>query len=502
MDCLTLLLISLLILTWGIAKAFQEWQFFRKRGIPCPMEIPFLGSVGYNILFGPHANIFMKKIEELLPSESKYIGVHRFGVPMIFVRDIELYKSILIKNFNSFTDRAPSHVSKIVERISSKTLLFGAGDKWRNLRNLVIPTFSSSKMRSLFSSMSSCAENFSTQLLRHCGDIEGINFNDAFDRYALDILACCCFGFQSDSVKDRDNPYTIHASRASKFSAIKLFKLMLINDYPWLARWFGIRLVSQEDTDYLVELIRNTVKIREESGTVGPDMLQVMIDAKKNRRAEIDAVQIAGMALNFLLAGLNTTSSPMALISYELAINPDIQKKLQIEIDEAMQKCNGNPSYELIRDGLPYMEAVFNEGLRKYPTIHLNRTCTEEFELPPALPGGDPVKVQPGQEFWFLMQDIFRDPKHFPQPDKFDPERFIDPSEHAKKLSKLSWGWGPRMCPAVRLITPAIKVMFFHLLHKCSFEPCQKTPKELKYSRMVFSNVHEGGLWLKIVRRC
>lgn len=63
----------------------------------------------------------------------------------------------------------------------------------------------------------------------------------------------------------------------------------------------------------------------------------------------------------FFLGGTDTTSSLLCFVSYELAINKDVQKRLQEEIDEANKECNGKINYEVISK-LKYLDMVVSGG--------------------------------------------------------------------------------------------------------------------------------------------
>jgi cytochrome P450 family 6 len=72
----------------------------------------------------------------------------------------------------------------------------------------------------------------------------------------------------------------------------------------------------------------------------------------------------------------------MMFISYELALNQDIQEKLRCEINEILKRHNNEVTYEAIME-MKYLDMVFNESMRKFPVVDLqNRKCVEDFTIP------------------------------------------------------------------------------------------------------------------------
>lgn len=275
--------------------------------------------------------------------------------------------------------------------------------------------------------------------------------------------------------------------------------------FPKLTRKMGLRIVSKQTTDFFVNIIDTTMKIRDEHGIVRPDMLQLMMEARSNidkeTSAKFDLIEMTAQAFIFFLAGFEASSTQTCLIAHELAMNPDIRKKVQSEIDAVMHATDGKPSYEAVNN-MPYLDAVFSETLRKHPIAFLNRLCSKEFELPPALPGSKPYKITPGMGCFVPVAAIHGDPQLYEDPERFDPERFIDKKVTLTDVTNLGFGMGPRMCIGNRFAILEIKILLVHLLAKCSLVPCIKTGVPLEYCKNTFVPLAKGGFWLRIKSRC
>ncbi|XP_011706378.1 PREDICTED: cytochrome P450 9e2-like, partial [Wasmannia auropunctata] len=315
-----------------------------------------------------------------------------------------------------------------------------------------------------------------------------------------DVIATCAFGISVDSMRNPENEFYVYGKESTNLNSIALLKFYIYRIMPWLAEIIDLRLVRQKIADFFRNLIETTIKTRDENGIVRPDMLQLMMETRnKEGKAELSIDDIVSQAFIFFFAGFDSSSTLMCFAAHEIAINHDVQEKLQKEIDEVLEVTNGEAPYEAI-NGMEYLDAVINEALRLYPiTGPLNRVSVKDFELPPALPGLKPFSLKKGQDVWLPVYALQRDPKYFEEPEKFDPERFR--GERKKDTlnsgAYFPFGLGPRMCIGNRFALLEIKVVFFHLLARCDLKPCEKTPIPLKYAKDGFNMKAEGGFWLK-----
>lgn len=190
----------------------------------------------------------------------------------------------------------------------------------------------------------------------------------------------------------------------------------------------------------------------------------------------------------------------MALGFYELAVNPEIQDRLIEEIDELHETLDGNPlTYDHIQK-MKYMDQFISEVLRRRPSFLIaNRKCVKELTLDI---DGKKVTFEKGVDFTIPIYAYHQDPKYFPDPEKFDPERFND--ENRKKIDPatyLPFGIGPRGCIGSRMALMEIKTVFYYILKSFKVEVCEKTQIPLKYDKTPFQIRGEKGIWLKIIPR-
>nr|ACE75187.1 cytochrome P450 [Glyptapanteles flavicoxis] len=435
---------------------------------------------------------------------AKYIGYYEFTKPVIMIRDPELLKSITVKNFEHFVDHR-SFGDPEIEPLFSNNLFSLKGDKWREIRTLLTPAFTSAKMKAMFKLMSECANNFTESLIEQVQGTKEFNSKDIFSRYTNDTIATCAFGVAVDSMKNPTNDFFMLGRRATNFEGIQMLKFVITMTFPKLAKFLRLKLFDPEADSFFLNLVRDTITTRDQKNIYRPDMIQLMMDTRNqepgSKKPELTIEKITSQAFIFFFAGFDTTSTLMSFAAHEISVNPEIQKNLHEEIDGVLEKSDGDPSYEAI-NGMQYLEAVVYEALRLYPAaVAVDRVCTKNFELPPAIPGAKPYMVKEGDTLLLPMWAVHRNPEHFPDPEKFDPERFLGDKVALHHPAYFPFGVGPRMCIGNRFAILETKVLFFHLLAKCSIKPAKRMVLPMKISSSSVAVTAEGGFWLEILPR-
>ena len=137
-------------------------------------------------------------------------------------------------------------------------------------------------------------------------------------------------------------------------------------------------------------------------------------------------MEICATAMVILVAGFDTTSSALTFAAYELAVNPDIQRRLQEEIDD-LATSPDDVDYHTVQE-MPYLDMVAHETLRKYPIAPaMTRAAAEAYTLP-----GTQWTVPKGTIVVINAAGIQHDERYYPEPERFDPERFSK-EEKAKR---------------------------------------------------------------------
>lgn len=147
---------------------------------------------------------------------------------------------------------------------------------------------------------------------------------------------------------------------------------------------------------------------------------------------------------------------------------------------------------------------MFLESLRKWPSTTItDRVCTSPYTIQPVTPNEKPLFLKKDDAVWIPIYGLHRDPQYYPNPERFDPERFN--SENKNKIKPyfyLPFGTGPRSCIASRFAILETKVLFFHILSNFEIVPNNKTQIPLKLSKKGVNMNAENGFCLAFKKRC
>ena len=135
---------------------------------------------------------------------------------------------------------------------------------------------------------------------------------------------------------------------------------------------------------------------------------------------DLDEMSFIGTAMVFLVAGYDTTGMTLSWICYELAKNPNLQRRLQEEVDGAHEAAGGRtPDYKDIQ-AFTFLDQIIQESLRLHTVIMIQRVVTSTgYHLP-----GTNINLKKGSMVIVNAPGIHSDPKYFPNPTIFNPDNF------------------------------------------------------------------------------
>ena len=181
--------------------------------------------------------------------------------------------------------------------------------------------------------------------------------------------------------------------------------------------------------------------------------------------------------VTFLGAGYDTIATTLTWIAYYLALYPDVQNKLQEEIDQHFPLECENVNYETVQEAT-YLDMVFSEvsRLAYVGQISVQRTCTQTTQV------GD-VTIPKGAQVAINLQAIHNDPDLWgPEPvEQLVPGRFLPERKAARhSMAYLPFGGGPRKCIGMRFAVMVTKMTLIKILQRFNVLRCVKTKVPLK----------------------
>ncbi|KAF2887153.1 hypothetical protein ILUMI_19020, partial [Ignelater luminosus] len=442
--------LSVLILTVlvGIYFYFRHcFKYWKRKGMPyVEPTFPF-GSIS-NPMFAPKSlgEQFKNFYSTFKGKGHKHLGVYGFAAPMYIPIDIELIKNIMQKDFDHFVDRGIYHNE--VDDPLSAGLFSIEGAKWRNLRVKLTTTFTLGKMRMMFPTLLECGHQLKEAMDAANKKHEPIDIKEFAACFTTNVIGSCAFGIQCNCFTDTNSEFRKYGKRNFALSCLELVKSLFVLFTPSLSRRLRLAIVPKEVSKFFMKIISETFNYRESSNVERKDFMQLLINIKNSAKdvrgngIGLTFEELSAQAFNFFVAGYETSSTTMTFCLFELASNPDVQQKIREEIQEVLVKYNGEITYDALGE-MKYMGQVIDETLRKHPPVMiLNRKCVEPYKVPDT-----EVVIEKNTAVVISVLGLHRDPEYFPDPEKFDPDRFSE--ENRSKIipfTYLPFGEGPRVC--------------------------------------------------------
>lgn len=220
----------------------KDPNVFQQHRIPHLKKYSLLEMI-WSVFLRPKSLVDNIKIIYNVHSDVKYVGSFDFTRSVVMIRDLELIKSIAIKNFDAFQDHL-SFGNENQDPLFSRNLFALRGDKWRDVRALLSPAFTVSKMKMMFQLISECAVNFSEYLMNVPSDKRVIEMKDIFTRYANDVIATCAFGINVDLMRNPENEFYTFGKKATNFGMISFIKILMYQHMPTLIRLLNFKLID------------------------------------------------------------------------------------------------------------------------------------------------------------------------------------------------------------------------------------------------------------------
>ncbi|XP_058793291.1 cytochrome P450 6B1-like [Phymastichus coffea] len=447
-----------------------SFNFWKEKNVQGPTPSLFCGNFKDVILGRINMCLAVKKYYDELKSEP-IVGLFNFkNAPLVMVKDPDLIKDVMIKDFNVFCDRG-MYVDEHDEL--TQHLINLPYEKWRPLRNNLSPVFTSGKLRDMFYLMAGCLDHFEKYLEQVAKTGEPTEFRDLTAKFTIDSIGACAFGINTNAL-DEHSEFQKHGRDLFATNISNVVRHLLREIAPKFLSLLGPFKYTKA-IRFVVSSMKETMDYRKQNSIRRNDFVDLLMDLQndpeKVKNIEFTDLFLISQALVFFAAGFETSSTTISNALYELAIQQDIQGKLRKEIRAEMEKDKGKVTYDNIKR-MKYLDKVFKETLRKYPPGSvLQRKAGDTYTF-----SGTNVTIPKDMKVLIPVWAIHRDPQIYPDPDKFDPERFDEEFEKSRHpMNYLPFGDGPHNCIGARFANYQTKLGIIAVINKFKVDVCEKT---------------------------
>lgn len=356
-------------------------------------------------------------------------------------------------------------------------LLTSFDEKWRNRRKVLTPAFHFNILKD-FQFVFNKQSKILCDVLRKHAKEEYVDILPFITRCSLDIICESILGKEIHTqTEGEDNPYFQYVHTLTNLTFERLVR-------PWLwieslyflfpsGRMFfnNTKFLHKFTSDVISEKKKAKLTKRKSYPSINENGSD---DIRRRKRALLDLLldehiennsiseeEIREEVDTFTFEGHDTTALSMSWTTWLIGLHPWVQDKIHAELDEIFGEDQRDVTVDDLKE-MKYLECVIKESLRLYPSVvAFGRETREDLEFP----GGHIVPA--GSTCAVVTYRLHRDPEVFPNPEKFDPERFTPENSAGRHaFAYVPFSAGPRNCIGQRFALMEEKTVLSSILRR------------------------------------
>lgn len=173
--------------------------------------------------------------------DSPVVGITVLTQPALLIRDPEIIKHVLVKDFNSFSNRF-TKTDPHYDKMGGSNLFFARNPMWRLLRAKLTPFFTSGRLKQMFPLIKHIGDNFSDHFNRY-HDHDCVEIRDYAARFATDIIASCAFGLEVNSIENPNDEFRRNGEKVFEPTLTRIVDFIAIGFIPSLTPIFRFKVI-------------------------------------------------------------------------------------------------------------------------------------------------------------------------------------------------------------------------------------------------------------------
>ncbi|KAJ2949961.1 hypothetical protein O0L34_g11284 [Tuta absoluta] len=438
--------------------------------IPGPRRWPLIGNAVETAFLNPETAFTYARRCRMYGPISKLTS---FLVSVVNISDPD-YVEKLLSTYRYNDKKTPYN---FMRTWLCEGLLVSNGEKWKQRRKLLTPAFHFEILKSFCSTFNEQAERF-LQLIDKETEEECIDITPLISRTTLNVM---CETSMGTSVHSKDSESTIEKYFNALFIFGNIIQKRIVTvwlHFDWVHKLLPLartekKLVADMHalTNKVIQDRRNLRDNNDVDGSVNGEvsskkprlaMLDHLLELEKE--GKIDENGIREEVDTFMFEGHDTTSSALSFMIMRIANETKVQDRIYKELHQIFGDSQRVPTIEDLNQ-MRFLDCCIKESLRLYPGVPLiARYISEDINL-----GG--YTVPQGAVAFIHVYDIHHDPDLYPDPEMFDPDRFL-PEKCAGRhpFAYIPFSAGPRNCIGQKFAMYEIKTLMSSLLRRYRLE--------------------------------
>jgi len=365
-----------------------------------------------------------------------------------FVNDAAEVRRILVRRHSKY-NKGPGF--ERVKMLLGNGLIVSDGDVWRRSRTMIQPAFSRQNVHRLMTVMIECCDRRAQRWAELAANGEACNITEETSDFALELILISTFGrdYETRIIAGGDNPFAF----LSRDSTRDLSVVMKVRDLR----------------DLLLSIIADRRSRNREDEF---DFLAMYLKATDKQGKKFDDRELLDELMTVIVAGFETSANTLNWAWYLIAGHPEVEAKLVAEAEEHLPNVSALSAESL--GSMHYTQQVLEEVLRLYPPVWLfTRRSHADDEL-------ETYDVPAGTDIYLSPFILHRTEHYWPDPDRFDPDRFVATDKPKKDRPFFPFSLGPRRCLGEYFSFLEMKVHLGLLLPRFSLQLQDDSQPELE----------------------
>nr|AKJ23355.1 CYP71AJ25 [Thapsia garganica] len=454
-----------------------KWLTLRKTALknlpPSPPTFPIIGNLHQ---IGPDPHISLRALAEKFGP----LMLLKFGsVPVLVVSSADAAREILKTHDLVFSDRP---ISSVANRLfyNGRDVAFALySEYWRQVKSMCVTQLLSSRRVHSFHNV---REEEVALLIRNIEypPSKIVNLSDLLAELTQNVVCRVALGRKYES-GDKGNSYKILLGEIMELLG---YSRSMGDFFPLLGwvDWLNglkakVEKAANEVDTFLEGVLRDHPStVASNNGYANKDFVSILLEIQNtDAGSSMDKDCIKALIWDMFGAGTDTTSTTLEWTIAALIKSPDVMVKLQKEVREIGRGKSNISEDDLVK--MNYLKAVIKESMRLYFTAPL--IVPREARQDVKVMGYD---IRKGTQVLINAWAIARDPSLWENPEKFQPERFLNSPIDYKGLhyEYLPFGGGRRGCPGIQFAMAVNELAVANVVHKFDFElPNGETREDL-----------------------